>query len=232
MVAIKESFSETDSRLKLFASETEVFQFTAKYLTEIIETTVNAHEDCNVIVAAGRSITKSLECLLPLSIDWQRVNWFLADERCVAKDDPQRNDLQIRQVLQQTLGNTYGNVFSSRTDISLEEAVKEYATRIDQVNMFDFCLLGMGDDGHIASLLPGHRTLKATDSCCLVSDSPNPPSQRITLSMTTLRNTKNRIVVTAGATKRQAVLEFRSDPHTPVRIFDPSLVVLDHGASK
>ena len=54
MVAIKESFSETDSRLKLFATESEVFQFTAKYLTEIIETTVSAHEDCNVIVAAGR----------------------------------------------------------------------------------------------------------------------------------------------------------------------------------
>ena len=232
MVAIKESFSETDSRLKLFASETEVFQFTAKNLTKIIETTVNAHEDCNVIVAAGRSITKSLECLLPLSIDWQRVNWFLADERCVAKDDPQRNDLQIRQVLQKTLGNTYGNVISSRTDISLEEAVKEYATRIDQIDMFDFCLLGMGDDGHIASLLPDHWALKSTASCCLVSDSPNPPSQRITLSMRTLRNTKNRIVVTAGATKRQAVLEFRSDPDTPVRIFDPSLVVLDHGASK
>ena len=98
--------------------------------------------------------------------------------------------------------------------------------------MFDFCLLGMGDDGHIASLLPGHRALEASDSCCLVSDSPNPPSQRITLSMSALRNTKNRIVVTAGATKKQAVREFRNDPQTPVRIFDPSLVVLDHGASK
>jgi len=231
-VAIKDSFSETDPRLKLFATESEVFQFTAKFLTEIIETTVDAHEDCNVIVAGGRSITKSLECLLPLSIDWQRVNWFLADERCVASDDPQRNDLQIRQVLQKTLGNAYGNVNSSRTDTNLEEAVKEYATRIEQINMFDLCLLGMGDDGHIASLLPGHRVLNSTDSCCLVSDSPNPPSQRITLSMSALRNTKNRIVVTTSATKKQAVREFRNNPQTPVRIFEPTLVVLDHGASK
>ncbi len=231
-MAIKDSFSETDPRLKLFATESEVFQFTAKFLTEIIETTVDAHEDCNVIVAGGRSITKSLECLLPLSIDWQRVNWFLADERCVASDDPQRNDLQIRQVLQKTLGNAYGNVNSSRTDTNLEEAVKEYATRIERINMFDFCLLGMGDDGHIASLLPGHRVLNSTDSCCLVSNSPNPPSQRITLSMSTLRNTNNRIVVTTGATKKQAVREFRNNPQTPVRIFEPTVVVLDHGASK
>jgi 6-phosphogluconolactonase len=231
-VAIKDSFSETDSRLKLFATESEVFKFTAKLLTEIIETTVNEQQNCNGIVAAGRSITKSLECLLPLSIDWRRVNWFLADERCVASDDPQRNDLQIRQVLQKTLGNTYGNVKSPRADINLEEAVKEYATRIDEINMFDFCLLGMGDDGHIASLLPGHRALKSTDRCCLVSDSPNPPSQRITLSMSTLRNTKNRIVVTTSATKKQAVREFRNNPHTPVRIFEPTVVALDHGASK
>ncbi|MCX6535396.1 MAG: 6-phosphogluconolactonase [Actinobacteria bacterium] len=229
---IKDSFSETDSRLKLFASESEVFQFTAKLLTKIIETTVNEQENCNVIVAAGRSITKSLECLLPLSIDWRRVNWFLADERCVASDDPQRNDLQIQQVLQKTLGNTYGNVKSPRADINLEEAVKEYATRIDQINMFDFCLLGMGDDGHIASLLPGHWALKSTDRCCLVSDSPNPPSQRITLSMGTLRNTKNRIVVTTSATKRQAVREFRNNPQTPVRIFEPTVIVLDRAASQ
>jgi 6-phosphogluconolactonase len=231
-VAIKDSFSETDSRLKLFATESEVFQFTAKLLTEIIKTSVDEHEDCNVIVAAGRSITKSLECLLPNSIDWRRVNWFLADERCVASDDPQRNDLQIRQVLQRTLGNSYGNVNSSRTNTNLEEAVKEYATRIDRINMFDFCLLGMGDDGHIASLLPGHWALKSTDSCCLVSDSPNPPSQRITLSMSTLRNTNNRIVVTTSATKKQAVREFRNNPQTPVRIFEPTVVALDHGASK
>ena len=231
-MSFKDNFSETDPRLKLFASEAEVFQFTAKLLTEIIQTTMDSKQNCNVIVAAGRSITKSLECLLPLSIDWQRVNWFLADERCVASDDPQRNDLQIRQVLQKTLGNAYGNVNSSRTDTNLEEAVKEYATRVEQINMFDFCLLGMGDDGHIASLLPGHRVLNSTDSCCLVSDSPNPPSQRITLSMSALRNTKNRIVVTAGATKKQAVREFRNNPQTPVRIFEPTLVVLDHGASK
>jgi len=231
-VSFKDNFSETDPRLKLFASEAEVFQFTAKLLTEIIKTTVNEQENCNVIVAAGRSITKSLECLLPLSINWQRVNWFLADERCVASDDRQRNDLQIRQILQKTLGNTYHNVKSPRADINLEEAVKEYATRIEQINMFDFCLLGMGDDGHIASLLPGHKALKSTDICCLVNDSPNPPSQRITLSMRALRNTKNRIVVTTSATKKQAVREFRNNPQTPVRMFEPTVIVLDHGASK
>ena len=231
-MAIKDSFSETDPRLKLFASEAEVFQFTAKLLTEIIQTTINSKQNCNVIVAAGRSITKSLECLSPKSIEWQRVNWFLADERCVAIDDPQRNDLQIRQVLKRTLGNTYGNVNSARTDTDLEEAVKEYATRIEQINMFDFCLLGMGDDGHIASLLPGHRAIESTDKCCLVTDSPNPPSQRITLSINALRNSKNRIVVTAGETKRQAVSEFRNNPQTPVRIFEPTVIVLDRAASQ
>ncbi len=229
-MSFKNNFSETDPRLKLFTTESEVFQFTAKLLTEIIQTTIDSKQNCNVIVAAGRSITKSLECLSPKSIEWQRVNWFLADERCVAIDDPQRNDLQIQRVLKRTLGNTYGNVNSARTDIDLEEAVKEYATRIEQINMFDFCLLGMGDDGHIASLLPGHRAINSTDKCCLVSDSPNPPSQRITLSMSALRNTENRIVITAGATKRQAVGEFKNNPQTPVRIFEPTLIVLDRAA--
>ena len=231
-MSFKDNFSETDPRLRLFANETEVFYFTAKLLSEIIQTTIDSKQNCNVIVAAGRSITKSLECLSPKSIEWQRVNWFLADERCVAIDDPQRNDLQIRQVLKRTLGNTYGNVNSTRTDIDLEEAVKEYATRINQITMFDFCVLGMGDDGHIASLLPDHWALDSSDKCCLVNDSPNPPSQRITLSMSALRNSKNRIVVTAGANKKQAVRNFRNNPRTPVRIFEPTTIVLDHAASQ
>lgn len=231
-MSFEENFSETDSRLKLFAVEQQVFQFTAELLTLIIKTTIDSQQNCNVIVAAGRSITKSLECLLPRSIKWQNVNWFLADERCVAIDDPQRNDLQIRRVLQQTLGDEYGTVHSPRTDIDLEEAVKEYATRINQITMFDFCVLGMGDDGHIASLLPDHWALDSSDKCCLVNDSPNPPSQRITLSMSALRNSKNRIVVTAGANKKQAVRNFRNNPRTPVRIFEPTTIVLDHAASQ
>lgn len=227
-----DNFSETDPRLKIFATELEVFEFTANLLTEIIQSAIDSRQNCDVIVASGRSITKSLGLLSRDASEWQRVNWYLADERCVADDDVRRNDLQIRQVLKQTLGDKYGTVHSTRSDMNLEEAAKEYATRIGQINMFDFCLLGMGDDGHIASLLPGHRALDSTEKCCLVTDSPNPPNQRITLSMSSVRNAKNRIVVTTGTSKKQAVLDFRKNSKAPVRIFAPGVIALDQSAFK
>ena len=141
------NFSRQDSRLNVLPTEQEVFQFTANLITEIIQTASSSRPKCNVIIAAGRSICKTLECLSPESTDWQRVNWFLADERSVDGDSDQRNDRQLREVLLKTIGEKYGTVTSPRADINVGEAVKDYASRISAISMFDFCLLGMGDDG-------------------------------------------------------------------------------------
>ena len=226
------NFSRQDSRLNVFATEQEVFQFTANLITEIIQTASSSRPKCNVIIAAGRSICKTLECLSPESTDWQRVNWFLADERSVDGDSDQRNDRQLREVLLKTIGEKYGTVTSPRADINVGEAVKDYASRISSISMFDFCLLGMGDDGHIASLFPGHPVLSSNDSCCLVNDSPNLPHTRISLGLKTLSNTKNRIVVTTGASKNKAVREFALNPQTPIRLFEPTSIILDQAAAK
>ena len=226
------NFSRQDSRLNIFATEQEVFRFTANLITQIVQTASGSQPKCNVIIAAGKSICKTLECLTPESTDWQRVNWFLADERSVDGDSDLRNDLQLRQVLLQTLGEKYGTVTSPQADIDVENAVKDYASRIGAISMFDFCLLGMGDDGHIASLFPGHPALLSNDSCCLITDSPNLPRTRISLGMKTLCNTKNRIVVTTGDSKNKAVHEFFLNQQTPMGLFDPTSIVLDQQAAK
>ena len=225
-----QNFSSTDSRFKIFASESEVFEHTAQMITAIVKHALTQRSTCNVIIAAGNSVTKSLGRLTPETLNWQLVNWFLADERCVDKNSNLRNELQIIQVLENTLGKKFGVITSPQAEIQPQEAVAAYASRIKSINMFDFCLLGMGDDGHIASLTPGNSSLYSDDTCLLINDSPNPPHQRITLGMRVLRNTTNRILVTTGGSKNKAFKTIERDSMSPVQIFDPTTIVVDRAA--
>lgn len=221
-----------NARLQIFGDEGDVFQHTATLITNIIRDSLLAKQTSNVIVASGRSVTQTLSCLPPDALNWNQVNWFMADERCVDKDEGQRNDRQIRDVLQRTLGAKCGLVIGPRPEIGLQDSVAEYASRINNIQMFDFCLLGLGDDGHIASLFPGHRALHASESCLLIMDSPKPPAKRITLGMATLCNSKNRIVVATGRSKKQAVLEIANNSQSPLQFFKPTDLIFDLATSQ
>ena len=196
----------------------------------MIDDSINQYQTANVIIASGNAISQTLGCLSTNNINWQKVNWFLADERCVAANDPQSNQLQITKVLEKSLGEKYGTVIAPDTRITPEKAVADYASRIASISMFNFCLLGMGNDGHIASLLPQHSALSSNESCCLVTDSPNPPSERITMTLKTFARVTSRILVTVGAAKNEAIRKYIADPQTPVRLFDPTIIFTDHAA--
>ena len=158
------------------------------------------------------------------------VNWFLADERCVDAENELRNDKQIADVLRNTLGTRYGRIFSPSSHLSPKEAAGEYASRIEQINMFDLCLLGVGNDGHIASLFPNHQALRSNRVCCEILDSPNPPAQRITLTLKMFAQVKNRILVLAGPSKSSAVADYTTNPKSPVRLYDPTAIFADQAA--
>ena len=150
-MSVNDDFSSTDTRVRVFATDNAAFQATAATITELIHESLRKNSVSNVIIAAGTSITQTLRFLSPSDADWQKVSWYLADERCVAQEDEQRNERQIADALKSSLGEKHGRVFSPSSRLLPKEAASEYASRISAISMFDFCLLGMGNDGHIAS---------------------------------------------------------------------------------
>ncbi len=184
----------------------------------------------NVIIASGKSIIGTLGFLSAGDADWKKVNWYLADERCVADDDDRRNEKQITDVLTRSLGENHGRVFSPSSRLAPAEAASEYASRISAISMFDFCLLGMGNDGHVASLLPKHSALNSSQLCCAIVDSPNPPAERITLTLKTLSHILDRILVTTGSSKSTAIHDFITNSQSPVRLYNPTAIYADQAA--
>ena len=229
-MAVNRDLSSDDSRVHIFATDNEAFVAAAAAVTELVRLGISKNQTSNVILAAGNSISKTLSLLSNIDTDWSKVNWYLADERCVDAESELRNDKQIADILRNSLGAHYGHIFSSSSYLSPKEAADEYASRIERINMFDFCLLGMGNDGHIASLLPNHQALDSNRVCCEITDSPNPPAQRVTLTLKVFAQVENRILITTGSNKSDAVADFTINPKSPVRLYNPTAIFADQAA--
>jgi len=229
-VAVNRDLSSDDSRVHIYPTDNEAFLAAAAAVTKLVRLGISKNKTCNVILAAGNSISKTLSLLSKIDTDWSNVNWYLADERCVDAESELRNDKQIADILRNSLGAHYGHIFSPSSYLSPKEAADEYASRIERINMFDFCLLGMGNDGHIASLLPNHQALNSNRVCCEVIDSPNPPAQRVTLTLKIFAQVENRILITTGSNKSDAVADFTTNPNSPVRLYNPTAIFADQAA--
>ena len=231
-MSVDQKFSAADPRVQLFTTDLEAFKFTAVKISSLINAAIHQRGSANVILAAGNSIEKTLSFLDQKDAQWAQVKWFLADERCVDHDDEQRNQLRLTSVLKKSIGEKFGEIVGPNAHDSPEESASKYASRIEAIDMFDFCLLGMGNDGHIASLLPNHPALDSKEICFVVNDSPNLPKKRITLTLESLARSENRILITTGASKQTAIKDFANNPQAPVRLFDPTAIIADQVAYK
>lgn len=123
-------------------------------------------------------------------VDWGAVEFWWSDERFVEADSADRNACQARQAFLDAVGAT--RVHEMPTPASacaVDEGARAYAAELRAVPRFDLVMLGMGPDGHVASLFPGRREVDIPDpGVAAVIGAPKPPPQRLTLTLPTLNN--------------------------------------------
>lgn len=150
------------------------------------------------------------------NVQWSRVHFWWSDERFVSHDDPDRNAVQARGALLDALQIPAENIHeisASDQGKSLDDAAASYAAELarfaaddDPWPAFDICFLGVGPDGHIASLFPDRHEIHVTDEAVLaVRDSPKPPAERITLSRPVINSSIRVWMVLSGAEKASAL---------------------------
>jgi 6-phosphogluconolactonase len=138
-------------------------------------------------------------------IDWARTRIYFADERGVPPDDPESNFRLVREALLLPAGIPEANVHRMRADMDdLDGAAREYEVALTEP--LDLIQLGVGPDGHTASLFPhlsavGERVRRVL----AVFDSPKPPARRMTLAPPALREARDVLVLVTGADKAEAV---------------------------
>lgn len=158
------------------------------------------------------------------AVDWSAVHWWWSDERYLRAGDPDRNDTQNDAAGLAALAVDPAKVHripGPDTSASAEESAGRYAAdvRADGSGAFDVMLLGVGPDGHVASLFPEHPAAATTDAIAVaVHDSPKPPPDRVSLTFECLERSRRVWFVVAGEAKADAVRRGLgpADPrHTP-----------------
>ncbi|MCA3072571.1 MAG: 6-phosphogluconolactonase [Rhodocyclaceae bacterium] len=168
----------------------------------------------------GRSVDGILAALSTRAdVPWERVHLFLVDERVVPAGDAQSNLRQLRQVFVAPLvsdgrmraSNVHAFHFPDCPSIEAQAAAVDACNSELQAlgGRFDAVLLSAGEDGHVAALFPGHRSIEdRSDGYFRFDDSPKPPASRVTASRSLLLRSRAAALVFTGESKRDALAGF------------------------
>ena len=156
-----------------------------------------------LVLAGGTTPRRCYELLSRLEVDWGRVTILFGDERCVRPDHPDSNYRMAREAMLDRVAPA--TVHRIPAELGPDEAAGLYSHVVAALAPLDIVLLGVGEDGHTASLFPGHDSLAAKGWAIGIRDAPKPPPQRVTLTLSALRGARRVIILATGAGKAAAV---------------------------
>ena len=164
--------------------------------------------EAHIALSGGNTPVRTYELLGDLVGSGENVHLWLADERCVPLEDPESNarlvldTLDLPEATLHTVDGTHGP----------EAAAAAYAEELGST-VLDVVLLGLGPDGHTASLFPGHPQLDDDAARVLpVGNSPKPPPERVTMSIDTLGSARSLILLVTGEGKADALARTLGEP--------------------
>jgi 6-phosphogluconolactonase len=202
----------------------------------------------HLALSGGTTPARTYELLASEPQELSAVEVWFADERCVAPKDEQSNYRLAAETLLKPAGIPAERVHRMEGELGPEEGARRYARELAErvpaeeappptPPVLDLVVLGIGPDGHVASLFPGASTLAAGEEaiCLGVRDSPKPPPERITLSLAALRAARSCLLLATGAGKADAVNAMLGEPsiHVPASLLrrERLTVIVDDAAA-
>jgi 6-phosphogluconolactonase len=183
----------------------------------------------HVTLAGGTTPMRCYELLDGAMDDWTGVHLWYGDERCVPFDDPESNHGQVKERLR-ARGAAWHPMPAT---LGPSEGAMEYGRELGET-VLDITHLGMGPDGHTASLFPDHAVLDAHGVAAGITDSPKPPPERITLTLPKLNASRRIVLLVTGEGKSEALARVMAgaDRSTPASLLDRSklLIMADNAA--
>ena len=155
----------------------------------------------NVVLTGGTSVAHAYERAAALEPDWSKVDVWFTDERCVPTDDDRSNYKLVRDTLQVDGARMH----RMRGELGRDQGATLYEQELGSLERFDLVLLGLGPDGHVASLFPLQPTLDVTERKAIGAEAHLEPFvDRITLTLPMLRAAREIVFLVTGDRKADA----------------------------
>ena len=155
-------------------------------------------------------------------IDWSKVSFFWGDERCVSKDDPGNNYFQAKQALFDHVPLPADNIHRIASELEPEDAAQDYARVLKNFEelpyewpRFDLVLLGMGDDGHTASLFPGSQVDITSPTIAVNATYEDRPAKRVSLTPLVFNSARRLVFLTVGQSKAETLASILNGEYHP-----------------
>ncbi len=209
--------------IKIFKDSSELSQYAANSFIEIANQSIEERGRFLVSLAGGNTPMKLYEALgdsYSTKVEWTRVHFFWGDERCVPVDDAGNSYGQTQKVLFDKIDMT--NMHRVMSELAPDEASKNYAQTLKEFAepplewpRFDLVLLGMGDDGHTASLFPGSPVNVDVPTLAVTANYQDRPANRVTITQIVFNSARNIFFLVTGAGKAETLLNVLSGEYKP-----------------
>lgn len=175
----------------------------------------------HLVLSGGTTPRAVYERMAGLDADWPNWHIWFGDERCLPADDEDRNSRMAGEAWLDQSAIPAGQVHVIRAESGSEAAVEDYLKQLQGAGQFDLVLLGLGEDGHAASLFPGQMSESETADVVAVRQAPKPPAERVSMSARRLSDTRTALFLVNGKNKRDAVRAWQNGAAIPAAYICP-----------
>ncbi|WP_319422362.1 6-phosphogluconolactonase [Pleurocapsa sp. FMAR1] len=200
--------------VEVLADKTDLIKRSQEILLSRLQAAIEARNQFTIALAGGSTPKPLYESLASQPLPWSKIHFFWGDERYVPASHNDSNQLMTRQALLDRIDIPQGNIHPMDTTVAdpLEAAQKHeqdlqefFGVKQTEMPKFDLILLGMGDDGHTASLFPKTEALSVSDRLITVGNKDGQP--RLTFTVPLINQARCVVFLVAGENKRSALKE-------------------------
>ncbi len=212
--------NDKKTRWQSFEHVEDLRHFVCHAIVKAANKAIAEHGSFLIVLAGGNTPRSVYRLLRNEPMAWSKWHIYHGDERCLPRDHVERNSLMAEQAWLKHVGIPASQIHDIPAELGNVEGAKAYTKTLSGVRAFDVVLLGLGEDGHTASLFPDQAVDNSADAVP-VFNSPKPPADRVTMSQQRLNNASNVLFLVTGAGKQEAVDNWRRGVAIPATLIEP-----------
>lgn len=208
----------------VYPEQTLLHRHVAQGIERLAAEAINSRGAFNIVLAGGSTPRAVYEQLQNIKTEWRAWHVFFGDERCLAYGHTERNSTMASHAWLEYVGIPASQIHAIPAELGAEVAASQYAETIMAVETFDLVLLGLGQDGHTASLFPGQSYGSECHhpAVLAVHQAPKPPADRVSMSAWRLGAANHVWFLVTGEDKKFAVKKWRDGGNIPAAAIKPA----------
>lgn len=208
------------SRWQVFTAQEVLNNSAVERIAEAARNAIASHGRFSIVLAGGSTPKSIYQLLVGINTDWSKWHVYYGDDRCLPPEHEERNSLMAHEAWLKHVTIPADQIHDIPAERGPVDAAQAYNQTLAEVGEFDLVLLGLGEDGHTASLFPGHSWDDA-QAAVPVFGAPKPPPERVSISAARLSQAKEVIFFVTGAGKQEAVDNWRRGAGIPASLIKP-----------